>query len=135
MSLKEPTKAGHLVQFTAVLRLLENSLFLLVSPGEQRACWEPQTCKGVFQRHTITKRGFVLSELWWSVFVFLKYITYLSVCRGECPVEVGILEQRSHLLDSWVHLRSVMRVKKIIIPCLSIHTSLGTELASLVNNP
>lgn len=79
----EPTKPGHLAEFTAALRLQENALFLLMSLGEQSACWEQVTRKEVFQRLAITKRGFVLSEWRWSVFVFLKDITYLFVSGGS----------------------------------------------------
>lgn len=119
-----------------MLWLLENSLFLLVSPGERRACWEPRTCKAVFQRSTITKRGFVLSEWWWSVFVFLKDITYLSMCRGECRVEVGILERRSLSLESRT-AQLIVRGKKVFLQCLNTHktVSLSTELPSPQNNP
>lgn len=79
----EPTKPGHLAEFTDALWLQENALFLLVSLGEQRACWEQVTRKEVFQQLSNAKRGFVLGEWRWSVFVFLKDITYLFVSGGS----------------------------------------------------
>lgn len=92
--------------------------------------------KQSFNAAQLPREDFVLSEWWWSVFVFLKDITYLSVRRGEWRVEVGILERRSLSLESWA-ARLIVRGEEVFLQCLSTHktVSLSTELPSPENNP